>query len=205
MKIQTLLSEGFEPRDQFFHVGPNFDKFTMQGFGRGENNHLLGQGIYFINNAHIAKRYAKYSLEPVLYTVTLNANPEQFYNSRLKPTPDQATRYNSIANEIGYKTYDDIPYNHSAMKYGRGIPGAVFEKLGMVKGNELLTEHGVVGQVEDLGYDNCYEVAVYDLSIIQIQNKEKLPTEKKPDVPPNPDLDAWWEEFMRTGENPDLK
>lgn len=194
MKIQQLLSESFEPREQFFHVGPDFEKFTMQGFGRGENNHLLGQGIYFINNTVIAKRYAKYSTEPVLYTVTLNATPEQFYNSRLKPTPDQADRYNLIANEIGYKTYNDIPYKHSAMKYGRGIPGAVFEKLGVMKGNELLAKHGVVGQVEDLGYDDCYEVAVYDLSIIQIQSKEKLPS-NKPDNP-NPEVDAWWDEMM---------
>lgn len=194
MKIQQLLSEGFEPREPFFHVGPDFEKFTMQGFGRGENNHLLGQGIYFINNAFIAKRYAKYSTDPVLYTVTLNASPEQFYNSRLKPTDGQADRYNLIANEIGYKDYDAIPYKHSAMKYGRGIPGAVFEKLGVAKGNELLAKHGVVGQVEDLGYDNCYEVAVYDLSIIQIQSKEKLPS-NKPDKP-NPEVDTWWDEMM---------
>lgn len=194
MKIQHLLCEDFAPRDVFYHVGPDFEKFSLDGFGRGENNHLLGHGMYFINNAHIAKRYAKYSAEPVLYTVTLNADPDQFYNSRLKPTSEQADRYNQIANELGYKTYNDIPYKHSAMKYGRGIPGAVFEKLGTVKGCALLVKYGVVGQVEDLGYDDVFEVAVYDLDIIQIRKKDKLPS-NKPDNP-DPDVDAWWNDMM---------
>lgn len=178
MKIQHLLCEEFAPRNTFYHVGPDFEKFSLEGFGRGENNHLLGHGMYFINNAYIAKRYAKYSSKPVLYTVTLNADPEQFYNNRLKPTEQQAARYNLIANELGYKTYGEVPYNHSAMKYGRGLPGAVFEKLGTQKGCDLLVKHGVVGQAEDMGYDNVFEVAVYDLQIIQIRNKEQLaPTE----------------------------
>lgn len=175
MKIQHLLCEDFAPRDTFYHVGPNFEKFSLDGFGRGENNHILGHGMYFINNAYIAKRYAKYSSDPVLYTVTLNADAEDFYNNRVKPTESQDRRYNMIASELGYKTYQDVPYNHSAMKYGKGLPGAVFEKFGTQKGCELLVKYGVVGQVEDIGYDGIFEVAVYDLRIILIRKKDPLP------------------------------
>lgn len=173
MKLRELLVENFAPNQPYYHVGPDFEQFSMAGFGRGENNHLLGHGIYFINSQHIAKGYAKYSSEPVLYTVHFNAGADQFYNNRVKPTDAQMERYNAIANEMGYAKLADVPYNHSLMKYGRGLAGAVFEKLGTQQGGQLLAKHGVVGQIEEVD-SGIFEVAVYDMSIIQIDSKEPL-------------------------------
>lgn len=203
MKLEQLfeqaLTESFNPHDEYYHVGPNFDKFDFVRFGGGENNHLLGHGMYFINSQYTAKGYAKYSEDPVMYTVKFNANPLAFYNNRVAATPEQQEAYNKIANALGAKTYRDLKYNHSAMKYGRGLPGAVFEAKGSKAGRELLIQAGVLGQIEEVD-GGVFEVAVYDLSIIQIIKKEELPGMGKPKSEPDPELDAWWEEMMKGGQ-----
>lgn len=61
-----------------------------------------------------------------------------------------------------------IRYNSTNKK------GAVFERLGAQKGRQQLIDNGVLGQYEDVGYDNVVEVAVYDTSIIHIVNKTPI-------------------------------
>lgn len=204
MKIAQLLTESFNPSDDYYHVGPNVEQLSMAGFGTGENNHLLGHGLYFINSIPIVKGYAKYSIDPHLYTVKLNAPAEAFYNNREYPTPKQTVAYNAIAEELGFPDYRSVRTNHSSMKYGRGLPGAIFAKLGTAAGQKFLIQHGVLGQIEEVN-TGIFEVAVYDPSIIKIVGKEQLVGMGKPAPEPNPELDAWWDEFMRTGENPDFK
>lgn len=194
MKLSMLL-ESFSPNGEFYHAGPNFEKFSLEGFGRGENNHLLGHGLYFINSVPIAKGYAKYSTDPFLYTVRFNAPAGAFYNNRTLPTPEQEVAYNKIATELGFDHYRSVKLNHSNMKYGRGLPGAVFAKMGTQAGGKFLTSCGVVGQIEEVDA-GVYEVAVYDPSIIQIIDKQPLEGLGKPKEEPNPELDAWWEEMM---------
>ncbi len=162
----------------YYHCGPKFEKFSLAFMGMGENNHLLGYGIYFINNTHIAKGYAKYvgeNAEPTLYEVTLRANPEDFYCNARKATDAQVERYNKLANELGYQNWNDVPFRHSIMRYGRGLPGVVFEKYGPHKGCEVLRNHGILGQFEEVD-SGIFEIAVYDTSIIQIDSA--APTER---------------------------
>lgn len=179
MRIQRLLETEFTPSslpsESFYHVGPDFDQFSTDFLGKGENNHLLGFGCYFINNTNVAKGYAKYvARDPVMYEVKLNAPSDRFYCGRNKPTDEQAARYDKIAQALGYENRRAVPYNHSIMKFGRGLPGAVFSRLGAQRGLELLINNGVVGQFEDIGVDNLFEVAVYDTSIINILNKTPM-------------------------------
>ena len=194
MKLRSLF-ESFNPSGEFYHAGPNFEKFSFQGFGMGENNHLLGQGLYFINSAPIATRYAKYSVEPFLYTVRLNAPAGAFLNNRNVPTPEQEVSYNKIATELGFENFRSVKMNHSIMKYGRGLPGAIFAKMGTMAGAKFLVSVGVVGQIEEVD-SGIFEVAVYDPSIIQIIDKQPLEGQGKPKAEPDPEMDAWWEEMM---------
>ena len=200
MKIEQLfeqtLCESFNPHDEYYHVGPNFEQFSFVRFGGGENNHLLGHGMYFINNRHIAQGYAKYSHDPVMYTVKFNAGPAAFYNNRVAPTPEQQEARDKLANVLGARTTRELKMNHSAMKYGRGLPGAVFEAKGSEEGRKLLVQAGILGQIEEVDA-GVFEVAVYDLSIIQIIKKEELVGMGKPKPEPDPELDAWWEEMMK--------
>lgn len=199
MKLQQLF-ETFNPSAEYYHAGPDFDKFSMIGFGAGENNHLLGHGPYFINSVPIAKGYAKYSTDPVLYTVKFNAPAGAFYNNRNLPTPQQEVAYNKIAKELGFPDFRSVKSNHSIMKYGRGLPGAIFAKLGTQAGQKFLTECGVLGQIEEVD-TGVFEVAVYDLSIIQIVNKEALVGLGRQPAEPNPELDDWWDSMMNPPED----
>ena len=172
MKITQLLTEQSEfVLGPYYHCGPKFEKFDLAFMGRGENNHLLGHGIYFINNTYIAKGYAKYvqTGDAVLYEVNLRATPEDFYCNARKATESQVERYNQLAKELGYATWNDVPFRHSVMKYGRGLPGVVFERFGPHRGCEILRNHSILGQFEEVD-DGVFEVAVYDTSIIQITN-----------------------------------
>lgn len=204
MKIQCIIENEIQPSKlpfnaMWYHCGPEFDQFSTAFLGGGENNHLLGLGMYFINSPEIAKRYAKYVKrgDAVLYEATFNAHSEDFYCSRNKPDSFQDRELNKIAKLLGFEHYRDIPYRHSIMKYGRGVPGVVFEKFGAQKGAQILIEHGIHGQFEDVG-DGVFEIAVWDTNIIKIVNKTKLPRDpnRPPDPEPDPELDAWWEEMM---------
>lgn len=185
------MEQQFTPSDSYYHCGPDFDKFTMDRFGAGENNHILGHGLYFINSAPIAKRYAKYSVNPHLYTVTFNANASAFYNIRVKPSDEQAARYGKIKQEAGIEGRNTPP-NYSIMKHGKGLPGEVFAILGTKAGQALLIKHGVLGQIEEVD-DGVFEVAIYDTSIINITNKEAVDGGAKP-APRMSDeeWDAFW-------------
>lgn len=180
MRIKELLQEALLLennidsilRGYFFHGGADFSKFSMAMIGRGEGNHLLGKGIYFINDEKIALRYTKYakSSKQSLYQVKLNADSENFYNSMKKPSYFQEVDYNDIAKELGYETFRDMKYNHSIMRDGRGLVGAVFSRLGAINGAKLLNKNGVYGQYEVIE-PGVIEIAVWNPEIIKIVKK----------------------------------
>lgn len=180
MRIKELLTESLllessidsVLRGYFFHAGADFNKFSLSAIGQGEGNHILGKGIYFINNEKIALKYTKYakSSKQSIYQVKLNADSENFYNSMKKPSFYQDMDYNEIAKELGYETHRDVKYNHSIMKDGRGLVGAVFARFGAVNGAKLLNKHGVYGQYEIIE-PGLVEVAVWNTDIIKIVKK----------------------------------
>lgn len=201
--IETEIKPSVLPRTTWYHCGPDFDKFSAAFLGTGENNHLLGHGIYFINVPEIAMRYAKYVKvgKPVLYEVQLqNVVSDDLYCSRNKPSAFQAIELNKLAKMLGYDTYQEVRYRHSIMQYGRGMVGAIFERFGSQKGAQILIEHGIHGQFEDVG-DGVFELAMWDVSLLKIVNKQYLPEPDRPPVQHDPDLDAWWDEMMK-GEQP---
>lgn len=205
MKVQQLIETEIQPsvlpNTKWYHCGPEFEQFSTAFLGSGENNHLLGHGIYFINNSVIAQRYAKYvkSGKPVLYEVQLKgASNSDFYCSRNRPPEQQAQALNKIAKLLGYDDYRSVKYSHSAMKHGRGMVGAVFARFGSQKGAQVLIEHGICGQFEDIGYDGLFELAVWDMSMLQVISKEKLPETEAANTKSNPDIDAWWDEMMKS-------
>lgn len=203
MKIQTIIETEIQPsifphNELFYHCGPNFDQFSTDFLGRGENNHILGHGIYFINSEHTALGYAKYlagGVVPVLYQVKINGNNDTLYCSRNRPSDKQQVSLDNIAKALGYETSQDVPYRHSTMQYGRGLPGAVFAKLGTKAGLKLLIENGIHGQFEDVG-NGLFEVAVYDTRIVQIMNKVEKPELAKEAPAPDPELDKWFDDLM---------
>lgn len=200
MKIKDILKEDINLNGiEWYHCGPDFDNFSTEFLGSGEGNHLLGYGVYFINQINIAKGYAKHVMsgKPFLYTVKLNATSDQIYNNMLRPSEKMSHGMNAIAKQLGYEDYTKVPYRHSAMKYGRGLPGVVFSQLGPKQGAQLLIQNGILGQYEDVG-NGVYEIAVWDLSIIKLVDKEKLPEdESKVNQVSDPELDAWWDEMMK--------
>ena len=174
MKAAEFIKESLDTNVEFYHTGPDFDSFSHNFLGQGENQHLLGFGIYFINSKFIAEKYKEYvSDTPTLYTVKLNQLDGTFYNNRLAPTPAQESLYNLIAAEFGYKDFYDIPLKHSPMKFGRGLPGFVFSQLGITKGRDFLVRHKIYGQYEEVD-SGLYEVAVYNLDCVKILSKSKI-------------------------------
>jgi hypothetical protein len=95
---------------------------------------------------------------------------ENVYNYRNKIPVLQRLMLDEIARELGFPDEKSMQYNHSAMRYGKGLPGAVFAKLGTQKGAELLMKYDIFGQYEDVG-NGVVEISVWDTSKIKIITK----------------------------------
>lgn len=181
------LFEGFQQGRQlsqmaFYHGGRVFDKFSLDHVGSGENNHLLGRGIYFINNRLIANNYRKYvgapNYDTALYEVRLKFTG-MVYESRRKPTPEEIRAWDSIAVELGLNDRFDLQkvQGVNIMKHGRGYVGEVAKLAGERKAFDLFQKHGIQGQVEDVGGGE-WEVAVFDPSIIEMVDREIFPADR---------------------------
>lgn len=201
--LENEIKRSDLPRTLWYHCGPDFDHFSTNFLGTGENNHLLGHGIYLINSPEIAKGYAKYvkTGKPFLYEVELqNVVSEDFYCSRNRPDSFQDRELSKLAKILGLDNYPDVRYRHSIMRYGRGMVGAVFERFGARKGAEILIEHGIHGQFEDVG-DGIFEIAVWDTNLLKIVNKVKLPETEIKVQPIDPDVEQWWDDYLNGRES----
>jgi hypothetical protein len=159
----------------WFHGGGDFNKFSLDSIGVGENNHLLGRGIYFINNKNIAERYTKYAKtsKSALYEVNLNITGH-IYNYRERMDVETERAFDMIATELGLRNHRDL-YDIrgvSNMRDGVGLIGGVFFLCGSTKkAINMLKKYKIQGCYENVDA-GVYEIAIFDESVIKIVKKD---------------------------------
>ena len=160
----------------WYHGSGDFNKFDLRFAGSGENNHILGKGIYFINNRREAEHYTKYSKtqDKYVYEVELRITGHA-YDAMVKMDDGTRRAFDNIAMELGLSSSRDLydTKGHSTLKHGRGMVGGVFNLAGDRRAFELFKKYGVQASYEKVDA-GVYEISVFDPSIIRIKNKIRV-------------------------------
>jgi hypothetical protein len=148
-----------------YHGGSRIDKFSFDHLGTGENNHLLGPGVYFATRKNIGKIYTKYSSDPHLTEVEIDMS--RVYDP-IKGLPESMRGLgDQMAQSLGYDTMDDLPFKHTSLKYGRWPIGPIVETIGVKKAHELFRKFRLDGMYEHLDTDSL-EIAIYNMDVVKI-------------------------------------
>lgn len=149
-----------------YHCGAKITQFSNMFLGSGENNQILGPGIYFGSTPNLAKMYCKYNQQP--YLTTVNLDTTNYYNP-IKGTPLLNHKFDDIEKELNL-TLRDVR-NISSLKHGRGYIGAIVKTLGNKEALSMLVKHGIKGAFEEIE-PNVKEYSVFDLSTINLISSE---------------------------------
>lgn len=154
-----------------YHGGGNFDFPDIKFLGSGENNHVLGPGIYFATNPRIAKRYMSYSSDPRFYQCTIDMS--RIYDP-VKGLPEEMRGIGDRMAESLGMAFDDLPRAVS-LKYGKWPVGPFVQHLGVDKALELFRKFDLNGLYENLPGNNGMEIAVYDTAVVSNFKKIEAP------------------------------
>jgi len=178
MKIRELFEneESMLRGLTWYHGGGDLTKFDMRFIGSGENNHILGRGIYFINDRAHAEMYTRYAktAEKYIYEVQLRITGHA-YDAIVKMDDGTRSAFEYIARELGLSSASELydTPGHSTLKHGRGLIGGLFNIAGDQKAFELLKKYKIQASYEKIE-PGLYEIAVFDPSIIVIKNKIRI-------------------------------
>lgn len=170
-KINNLIRLGTDQSTIIaYHGGRDLegDSFSFKYSKTGEGYSALGPGIYFSDNEILARRYCKYSTDPIIYTVSIDSSG--LYNP-ISGEPKKFIQPIKDLVESELKIQD--PYRGvSRLTHGPGYIGTIFKALGPEEGRQALKNIGITGAIEELP-SGAHEIAIYDLSTIQIISKTK--------------------------------
>lgn len=150
-----------------YHCGAKITQFSNMFLGSGENNQILGPGVYFGSTPGLAKMYCKYNQQPYLTTVTLDTTS---YYDPIKGTPTLNHKFDDIAKELNLTSLRDVR-NISTLQHGRGLIGAIVKTLGNKDSLSILIKHGIKGAFEEIE-PNVKEYSVFDLSTVKLISSE---------------------------------
>ncbi len=170
-RINRLIRLGLDQSKIIaYHGGSELegDSFSFEYSKTGEGYSALGPGIYFSDNEILARRYCKYSKDPIIYTVSIDSS------GLYDPISGEPKKFRQPMQELlesTIKTQD--PYRGvNRLIHGPGSIGAIFKALGPEEGRQVLKNIGITGAIEELP-SGAHEIAIYDLSTIQIISKTK--------------------------------
>ena len=153
-----------------YHGGGKITSFNLDNLGSGENNMVLGPGIYFATQANIAKRYTKYAQDPHMYQVEINMS-RVYDPARGTPTEMRGIG-DRMAQSLGFDSVDDMP-PADGLQYGKWPIGPIVKHLGIPKALQLFRQFDLDGMKENLAAGGL-EIAIYNLQAIRNQTVIKI-------------------------------
>jgi len=132
--------------------------------GTGENNAILGPGIYFTNSPSIANLYKKFGGVGTKTKLDL----EKLWDP-IKGTPLKRRReWPKIWKDLGLSEaeVDRLHNRASTLRDGRGGLGALVSHVGPAKARKILVDHGIQGAIESLP-DGDSEIAIFDDELLK--------------------------------------
>lgn len=153
-----------------YHGGAESEgDFELGHQGKGENNLILGPGIYFADNPDIARRYTKYAGDPAMYSVEINMS--NIYDPVHGEPKNMRGLGDKMAQALGFQSVDDMPTSPDSFKHGKWPIGNIVAHLGRDKALALFRKFGLDGVYETLP-DGTREIAVYNPAAIR--NKQRI-------------------------------
>lgn len=168
-----------------YHVGRDFDQFDPSQIGTGEGSrgaalNPLGPGLYGTvaepGAEEAAKRtalqYAKYHQDPHLHTFEVDLDPAgtgfgaHNHHTRDFNLDELGNRNDRLAQATGVK-YPD--------------PDILTRKLGNVKANAMLRQHGISARMTNL-HNGVIEMAVYDPAKLRRVSKVRVADMQKSEI-----------------------
>lgn len=178
MDLSSLVSEAADGWITAYHGGADFEGgFSLGHQGSGENNLILGPGVYFADNPDIAKRYTKYAGNPAMYSVEINMS--NIYDPVRGEPQNMRGIGDKMAQALGFQSVDDMPSAPSTFTYGKWPVGNIVKYLGRGKALAFFREFGLDGLYEILP-DGTREIAVYNPAVIR--NKQKITESSMDDI-----------------------
>lgn len=176
MRVKELLNESSKLPTIWYHGGAAFEKFSTRNIGRGENNHILGKGIYFINDKETATRYMKYAptSSRAVYTVEIRFSGLVFDSLGGNLTHQHRDALDGAARDLGLNDRSELLNhpNRSNMRDGRGYIGGIFTHSGNTnRALSILQKNRIQGSYERI-HGNIIELAVFDADVISVKEKD---------------------------------
>ena len=162
-----------------YHVGPKFEKFDLSHIGSGENNMILGPGMYFLTSKSSALVYSKYHSYPYLYTVSINSNGlyDPIKGEPLHLRKKMLSLRQHVAKSLGM-TLKEFDFKGMPLTHGNAGIGDFVYHIGAEKTRSFFKRIGVTGIYEHISPD-VLEISVYDLSTVKILSVESVGDEEE--------------------------
>lgn len=162
MRLKEILTES-PSTVTAYHGGGKISQLNHNSVGQGENNHLLGPGVYFGTDKGVAQGYMQYGRgSQHLYQCQINTS--RIYDPVHGMPKEMRGIGDRMAQDIGFKSCDDLP-NASDMQYGKWPVGQFIQHLGRDKAFALFKKHRLDGMYEQLP-DQGLEIAIYNLDAV---------------------------------------